>query len=489
MTPRVERCEIAPGLSLSRVLTGLWQIADMERGGHTLDLGTAASAMEAYVHLGFTTFDMADHYGSAEDVAGHLMLRLGAAGQGPSREGVQLFTKWVPKPGRVSPEDVRAAVERSLDRLKVSRVDLLQFHAWRFSDPSWLDCLFCLQDLKEEGLIGHLGVANFDTAHLRIALTSGLRVVSNQVSFSLIDRRAAGRMAALCREFGVKLLAYGTLAGGLLTERWVGRPAPIEGELATWSLMKYARFVQVAGGWERLQRLLNIVRDIAQKHGVSMANVASRAILDEPTVAGVIIGARLGERTHADDNARVFSFTLDEDDREALAAAQAGLLAISGDCGDEYRKPPFLTASGDLSHHVDDFPAPYPTQLRADRTLCFSGTPWESLAGYSRGVRRGNRIHVSGTTASHGDRAIGAGDAAAQTHFVIDKLEGVLESLGAKLEDVVRTRIFVSDIAHWEPVARAHGERFGHIQPANTLVQAPLVSRQALVEIEAEAEV
>jgi enamine deaminase RidA (YjgF/YER057c/UK114 family) len=138
---------------------------------------------------------------------------------------------------------------------------------------------------------------------------------------------------------------------------------------------------------------------------------------------------------------------------------------------------------------VDGFPAPYPTQLRGERTVCLSGTPWESLAGYSRAVRRGNRVHVSGTTASHGDRAIGGGDASAQTHFVIDKLEGALESLGAKLEDVVRTRIFVSDIALWEPVARAHGERFGHIQPANTLVEAALVSPEALVEIEAEAEV
>jgi enamine deaminase RidA (YjgF/YER057c/UK114 family) len=99
----------------------------------------------------------------------------------------------------------------------------------------------------------------------------------------------------------------------------------------------------------------------------------------------------------------------------------------------------------------------------------------------------GDRILVSGTTASHGDRLIGGCDPAAQAHFAIDKIEGALQSLGGRLEDVVRTRVLVSDIAHWEPVARAHGRRFGDIRPVNTLVQAPLVGSEYLVEIEAEA--
>ena len=296
-------------------------------------------------------------------------------------------------------------------------------------------------------------------------------------------------MTHLCRERGVQLLAYGTLAGGLLTERWLGRPAPSDHDLQTWSLMKYSRFVQSAGGWDRLQGVLRATHTVAEKHGVSMANVACRAILDEPAVAGVIVGARLGERAHVEDNARVFTFALDDEDRRNLAAPQALLIAIPGDCGDEYRRPPFLTASGDLSHHVDGFPAPYQTRTLADRTLCLSGTLWEPIAGYARAVRKGTRIQVSGTTASHGPRAIGGSDAVAQTHFAIDKLEGALESLGARLEDVVRTRVFVKDIASWEAVARAHGERFGHIQPANTLVEARLVSDEALVEIEADAEV
>jgi enamine deaminase RidA (YjgF/YER057c/UK114 family) len=202
----------------------------------------------------------------------------------------------------------------------------------------------------------------------------------------------------------------------------------------------------------------------------------------------VIIGARLGESGHLQDNARLFSFALDDDDRRALAAAEATLTPIPGDCGDEYRRPPFLTASGDLSHHVEQFPPPFAVRTQGSRTLCLSGTLWEELAGFSRAVRRGNRVFVSGTTATHRGRAIGGCDPAAQTHYAIDKLEAALQSLGARLEDVVRTRVFVRNAADWEPVARAHGQRFGAILPANTLVQAGLIGDDYLVEIEAEAE-
>ena len=94
---------------------------------------------------------------------------------------------------------------------------------------------------------------------------------------------------------------------------------------------------------------------------------------------------------------------------------------------------------------------------------------------------------VSGTTATHGDKIIGGEDAAAQTHFIIDKLEAAIGSLGGSLSDVIRTRIFVNDIADWEAVAKAHGTRFKKINPANTLVEGKLVGKGYKVEIEAEA--
>ena len=479
--PLVERFALTPDLSISRVLTGLWQVADMERD-QNLDTEQAALALLPYAEAGFTTFDMADHYGSAELIAGKMPPHL------PEQQQIQLFTKWVPKPGVITRKDVEDAVQLALQRLGSERIDLMQYHAWDYAHPGWLDGLFWLQELAEEGLIRHIGLTNFDAVHLNMVLESGVAVVSNQVSYSMIDQRAAGELSEVCRRHKVSLLAYGTVAGGFLSERWLGLPEPDWDNLQTWSQMKYGRFIREAGGWEPFQRLLQGLKQVADRHKVSIPNVACRYILQAPAVAGIIIGARPGENNHLADNLRLFQFELDEEDYADLAQAREGLSAIPGDCGDEYRRPPFLTASGDLSHHLAELPVPYQTrELENGNTVALSGTVWESLAGYCRALRRGKRIFISGTTATHGVRVIGGKDAVAQTHFIIDKIEGALRSLGAGPEQVVRTRIYVRDIAEWEVVARAHGRRFADILPVNTLVEARLVGEEYRVEIEAEA--
>ena len=478
----IPRYTLAPGVEMARVLTGLWQLADMERDGRVFDRAAAAEAMAPYVEHGFTTFDMADHYGSAEEVAGRFRTEVMPG------TPVQCFTKWVPEPGAVSANDVRTAVDRACARLRTDRLDVLQYHTWSFADPRWLDALAHLETLRDAGRIGAIGLTNVDTAHLRVAVASGFRIASNQVSGSLLDTRFTAALAPYAHAHGVGILCYGTLLGGFLSERWLGAPEPDWHALTTWSQMKYGRFIRAAGGWAPFQALLRTVHTVATKHGVSIAAVASRWVLDQPGVAGVIVGARLGQSAHVADTARIFAFMLDDDDRRLIAQAQAALTPMPGDCGEEYRRPPFLTASGDLSHHLSQFPAPFTTRPGTNgRTLALSGTVWEPMAGYSRAVRKGAQISVSGTTATHGDRLIGGTDPAAQMHFAIDKVAGAIQSLGGTLEDVVRTRVFVSDVAHWEPVARAHGERFGHILPANTLVEARLVGAEYLVEIEADA--
>jgi aryl-alcohol dehydrogenase-like predicted oxidoreductase/enamine deaminase RidA (YjgF/YER057c/UK114 family) len=484
MTARPERTLLAPGLEIPRVVTGLWQVADIERrAGHDIDPAQGARWLAEYAAAGFDAFDMADHYGSAEVIAGTLL-------QGPQGRGVRTFTKWCPPPGPMTREVVRAGVQRSLDRLRVERIDLLQFHWWTFEHPGYLDAMQELAALRDQGLIAHLGLTNVDTDHLQLLLGEGVPIVSNQVCFSLLDRRAAERMSTLCLQRGVKLLAYGTLGGGFLSQRWLDRDEPAE--IADWSKMKYRRFIDAVGGWGALQAVLRACDAIARKHRVSIANVATRWVLEQPAVAAVIVGARLGESEHRGDNLKLFSFALDADDHARLAEALATTTRIPGDCGDEYRKPPFLTASGDLSHHLDALPPLWPAQTvpgRPDRQRVDSGSVWEPIAGYSRAVRVGNHIAVSGTTATHGaGRLVGAGDAASQTVYTLDKIAASLRSLGGSLDDVIRTRVYLRHIDDWRAVSEVHGRVFGDVRPANTLLQvAGLIGDGYRVEIEAEA--
>lgn len=486
MTDRTkETTTLAPGLTVGRVAHGLWQIADMERDGAPIDPDHGAQAMACYAARGFDAFDMADHYGSAEIVAGTFR-----RSHDPD-ERVKLFTKWCPSPTFMDAATIREGVGRSLERMGVTRIDLMQFHWWRYAHPAYLDCLAEMATMRDEGMIGALGLTNVDTDHLALILAENIPIATNQVSFSLLDRRAAGRLSALCLEKDVKLLAYGTLAGGFLSERWLGAPEPVD--IPDWSKMKYKRFIDQAGGWAPFQALLTALKHVAERHGATIPLVATRWVLDHPAVGCAIVGARLGERDHGDDTARLFGLRLTEADHREITAATEALEDIPGDCGDEYRKPPFLTASGDLSHHLDSLPPVFPVSRDArGRQRVDTGSEWESVAGFSRALRVGDRILVSGTTATHpdpkaGGRPVAPGDPAVQTTYILDRIEAAITALGGRMEDVVRTRIFLADADMWEPVSRAHGRAFGETRPANTLVEVGRLVGDYLVEIEAEA--
>jgi aryl-alcohol dehydrogenase-like predicted oxidoreductase/enamine deaminase RidA (YjgF/YER057c/UK114 family) len=488
--PAPERFRLAPDLEISRIVTGLWQVADMERGGSPLDPQAASSAMLDYACAGFDSFDMADHYGSAEVISGRFLARV-AAGENGGTNRAAVFTKWCPQPGPMTREIVRAGVAERAARLGVATIDLLQLHWWSFEHPAYLDAMRELAALQNEGAIRHIGVTNFDTAHLRVLAGQGIRLKTNQVCFSLLDRRAAGEMSAFCLAHDIRLLAYGTLAGGLMSVRWLGQSEPQGSDIADWSKMKYQRFVTAIGGWQALQVILAALDAIARRHGVSISNVATRWVLDHPAVAAVIVGARLGEREHRAANLGIFSFALDDTDRAALAQALECTTPLNGDCGDEYRKPPFLTASGDLSHHLDALPKVYraePVAGRLDRLRVSTGSVWENICGYSRAVRIKDRILVSGTTATDAvGNVVCPGDPAGQTVFILDKIAASLAAVGASLENVVRTRVYLKDASQWEPVSRIHGRYFGDIRPANTLLEVSRLVGDYEVEIEAEA--
>jgi aryl-alcohol dehydrogenase-like predicted oxidoreductase len=283
---------------------------------------------------------LADIYGPAEDFIGQFRRKLLAIKGEEELDKIRALTKWVPQPGRITRSVVNESIDRSLHRMGVSMVDLLQFHWWDYNNPYYMDALKYLSDLRDGGKIKHIGLTNFDTERLQIMIDSDLQIVSNQVQYSIIDRRPEIKMIPFCQENNISLLCYGSICGGLMSERYLGRMQPSTAELNTLSLQKYKKMIDAWGGWSLFQELLSTLKRIAQKHNVTIANVAARYILNKSAVAGVIIGVRLGIVDHRTSNAQVFNFNLDKSDCEvidAVCAKSNNLFEIIGDCGDEYR--------------------------------------------------------------------------------------------------------------------------------------------------------
>ena len=289
----------------------------------------------------FTTWDLADHYGPAEDFVGEFRRQLASARGADSVSRIQAFTKWVPRPGPMTRQVVENNIDISRRRMEMDRLDLLQFHWWDYQDNRYLEALTHLSDLRDEGKIRELALTNFDTQRMRDIDGHGIRVASNQIQYSLVDRRPEVAMAGFCQAHEVSLLAYGTLCGGLLSDRYLGQPEPAPASLNTASLRKYKQMIDAWGGWSLFQRLLAALRVVADKHNASIANVATRYVLDRPAVAGVIVGARLGVTEHINENARVFGVQLDAGDLESIESVleqSRNLYELIGDCGDEYRR-------------------------------------------------------------------------------------------------------------------------------------------------------
>jgi len=329
---------LATDLTIHRIINGMWQVA----GGHGyIDHELAIEDMLKYHEDGFTSWDLADIYGPAEDFVGQFRRRLSEIKGDKEMDKIQALTKWVPNPGRIEYSIVKENIQKSLSRMGLDCLDLLQFHWWDYNNPFYMDALKYLSKLRDENIIKHIGLTNFDTDRLQIILDSGLQIVSNQIQYSIIDRRPEVKMVPFCKAHNVRLLAYGSLCGGLLSERYLGKiQEPSALDLDTLSLKKYKKMIDKWGGLGLFQELLSTLNDIAQKHNVSIANVATRYILQKPAVAGAIIGVRLGISDHRKSNTQVFNFSLDKSDHDTIdtvCSKSNNLFDMVGDCGDEYR--------------------------------------------------------------------------------------------------------------------------------------------------------
>lgn len=319
----IPRIELAPGYTISRLIKGGWHLA----GGHgSIDAAQACRDMAAFVDSGVTAFDCADIYAGVEDLIGRFRREY------PDHaRRLRVHTKFVPdldKLRTVNAAYVAEIVDRSLARLGVERLDLVQFHWWDYAVPRYAETAFELERLRRAGKIDRIGVTNFGTPELRAIVEAGVPVLAHQLQYSLLDDRPEHGMVEYCRAHGIALLCYGTVAGGFLSDRWLGQPAPAE-PLANRSLTKYRLIVEEFGGWPVFQQLLAALRTIADRHGCDVATVATRAVLDRPGVAAAIVGAT--STAHLAAHERIGALRLDAADRAALAAVTSRRRGPAGD--------------------------------------------------------------------------------------------------------------------------------------------------------------
>jgi aryl-alcohol dehydrogenase-like predicted oxidoreductase len=311
-TTTPEKVNLTSDYDVPRIIVGAWQFS----AGHNLNpAGTenAIDTLSAFFDAGFSTFDCADIYTGVEELLGE-WLRRRAALSDSKLNNIRIHTKFVPDRDAlrdITKSYTESIIDRSLRRLGVEQLDLVQFSWWDYRIPGYVETANWLHELQLKGKIRLLGVTNFDVPRMREICDSGVPVVSHQVQYSLLDHRPEHGLVDFCRERDIKLLCYGTLAGGFLSERWLGKAEPAE-TLSNRSLTKYKLMIDEFGGWGTYQALLEELANIAAKHDVDIATIATRYVLQQAQVAAAIVGAR--RREHLNANRRVLSVELDQKD-------------------------------------------------------------------------------------------------------------------------------------------------------------------------------
>jgi len=291
----METTALRPGYAISRVIKGGWQLA----GGHgDVDKQRAIQDMRAFLDAGITTFDCADIYTGVEALIGEFI----AANAAECRAAnLKVHTKLVPDLDRLNdctPAELEATIDRSLMRLRVERLDLVQFFWWDLSLGAPVETLATLAKLQQHGKIDRLGITNWDVAGIAPFVDAGLDIVSAQVQYSVLDARPKEGLDTWCATHGIALIGYGVLAGGFLTQRWLGVPDP-GFDFTNRSLVKYRLIIDEFGGWDLFQALLRALNEVGARHDVDIATVAARYALEQPQVAAIIVGARYAEHLPA----------------------------------------------------------------------------------------------------------------------------------------------------------------------------------------------
>ncbi len=326
----IETITLAPDYTISRVAKGNWQLATRHSAPYAQD--DAVEDMRRFVEAGINAFDCADHYVGVEDTIGVFRQKYPELGR-----KLRISTKYTPDIDlipKLTRRDVEIAVDTSLKRLGGEQLDLVQFHWWDYDVPGCTQALLWLQEFQKAGKVAHIGTTNFNVAHMKEIVDAGVKLLTNQLQYSVMDLRPERGMTDFCRDNGIHLFCYGTIAGGFLSNKWLGQSDPPQ-PYPNRSLVKYRLIIEEFGGWEVYQSLLRDLDAIAKKHDSNIAAVAARYVLDKPQVACALVGAK--DSRHLDETLDIFSLKLDAEDTALLDKLANALDGIEGDCYDVER--------------------------------------------------------------------------------------------------------------------------------------------------------
>jgi aryl-alcohol dehydrogenase-like predicted oxidoreductase len=322
----IEQFEIRPGYAVSRLIKGGWHLA----GGHgEIDRKQAVEDMAAFVEAGVTTFDCADIYTGVEELIGDFRQAYPELA-----EKIRIHTKFVPDHDQLANVDfayVETIINRSLKRLRMDRLDLVQYCWWDLKVPGHVEAAMALTRLREQGKIAELAVTNFSVAVMQELIDAGYPLFTNQLQYSLIDARAENGTVEFSRKNNVHLLCFGSLAGGFLSDDWLGKPEPTEG-FSNRSLTKYKLIIEDFGGWDLFQGLLRTLRTVADRHHATIGQIAVRWVHTRPMVAAAIVGAT--STRHLAENRKIFDINLTDQDLAEIDAVRSRRQGPVGDCYD-----------------------------------------------------------------------------------------------------------------------------------------------------------
>lgn len=306
---------------LNKVIIGGWQLAS----GHSANNADALNVIEAYYNAGFRVFDCADIYTGVEETIGAFIKTHGL-------NDIKVHTKYVPDMASLETltfEQTETIIDRSRSRLGLEQLHLVQFHWWHYESGNYLRALESLHTLKQQGKIKEIGLTNFNTERVNEIVNHGIPIASIQTQYSILDRRATKTLVPLLQKHDIDLLCYGSVAGGLLSDYYLGKAAPQEPH-ENRSLTKYLLIVEELGGWDALQAILQTLREIADSKDTGIASIAAAYCLAQDAVRACIIGAR--NHKHLQEHIALRdTLTLSEEELATIETVRGQFKSIPGE--------------------------------------------------------------------------------------------------------------------------------------------------------------